>query len=84
MTPIRQSDLPPLVRSVADVVWHGVTVMLVLMAGGLAWLAFAPNPALLWMICAVQIGFALGAVGFALLGLAGLLATRRFSRRSSR
>ena len=58
MTPIRQSNLSKPVKAVADVVWHGVTVMLLLMAAGLGWLAYMPNPALLWMICAVQIGFA--------------------------
>ena len=58
MTPIRKSDLSKPVKAVSDVIWHAITVILLVMAVGLAWLAFAPNLPLLWMICALQIGFA--------------------------
>lgn len=58
MAPIRKSSLHKVVRAVADVVWHGVTVVLIVIAAGLAWIAFYPNPALLWALSAIQIGFA--------------------------
>ncbi|MFT7595080.1 MAG: hypothetical protein ACI8R4_002406 [Paracoccaceae bacterium] len=58
MRPLRQSPLPRLVRTVADVVWHGVTVTLICLAGALFWLTWHDNPALLWMTCAIQFGFA--------------------------
>jgi len=43
---------------VTDVVWHGVTVTLICLAGALFWLTWHENPALLWMTCAIQVGFA--------------------------
>jgi len=58
MRPLRASPLPRLVRAVMDVVWHGVTVVLICLAGGLFWLAWHDNLVLLWMICAIQVGFA--------------------------
>jgi len=58
MRPLRASSLPPLVRAVSDVVWHGVTVVLICLAAGLFWLTWHDNPALMWMICAIQVGFA--------------------------
>ncbi|MFT6675807.1 MAG: hypothetical protein ACJAVM_002000 [Sulfitobacter sp.] len=58
MRPIRHSELSKPVKAVADVLWHGITVVLAVMAVGLGWLAYQPNAALLWMICAVQFGFA--------------------------
>jgi hypothetical protein len=58
MQPLRGSDLPPLVRAVMDVVWHGVTVTLMALAGGLFWLTWNDNPPLLWIVNAIQVGFA--------------------------
>lgn len=58
MLPVRRSSLPRLVRAVMDVVWHGVTVVLICIAGGLFWLTWHQNPALLWALSAIQIGFA--------------------------
>lgn len=58
MKPLRQTPMPRLIHAVMDVVWHGVTVTLICLALGLFWLAWNENPALLWMICAIQIGFA--------------------------
>ena len=58
MTPTRASDLSRLVRAVLDVVWHGITVVLACLAAALLWLAFHDNMALLWLVCAIQIGFA--------------------------
>jgi len=66
MHPIRRANLPKVVKAVADVVWHGVTAVL----GGLAlatfWLAFYPNPALLWTIIGIQLAFAALFVGYGL------------------
>lgn len=58
MQPLRAANLPRLVRAVADVVWHGVTITLACLAGGLFWLAWHDNPPLLWIVCAIQFGFA--------------------------
>jgi len=58
MKPLRSSDLSRLVRAVMDVVWHGITIVLIYLAAGLFWLAWHDNPALMWMICAIQVGFA--------------------------
>ncbi len=58
MRPLRASSLPPLVRAVMDVVWHMVTIVLIFLAAGLFWLAWHDNPALLWVVCAIQVGFA--------------------------
>lgn len=58
MVPARAAPLPRLVRTVLDVVWHGVTVVLLCLAAALGWLAFHDNAALLWMVCGIQIGFA--------------------------
>lgn len=57
MTPLRAAQLPRLVLSVLDVVWHGVTATLICLAAGLFWLAWHENPPLLWMINAIQIGY---------------------------
>ncbi len=58
MHPLRRSDLPPLVRAVIDVVWHAVTVVLICLAAALFWLAWNENMALLVIVNAIQIGFA--------------------------
>lgn len=58
MVPLRATPLPRLVRAVMDVIWHGITVVLICLAGGLYWLAWHDNPALLLMINAIQVGFA--------------------------
>lgn len=58
MRPLHQTPLPRLVGAVTDVVWHGVTVTLICLAGALFWLTWHDNPALLWMTCAIQLGFA--------------------------
>lgn len=56
--PIQASTLDPVVRAVALVVWHGVSVMLAVMAAALVWLAYRENTALALMTIAIQLGFA--------------------------
>jgi hypothetical protein len=58
MRPLRAAGLPRLIRAVMNVVWHGVTVVLICLAGALFWLAWNGNPPLLWMVCAIQGDFA--------------------------
>ena len=58
MRPLRATPLPRLVGAVMDVVWHGITVVLICLAGALYWLAWHDNLALLWIVCAIQVGFA--------------------------
>jgi hypothetical protein len=58
MKPLHAAPLPRMVRTVMDVVWHGVTVVLICLAAGLFWLTWHDNPALVWMVNAIQIGFA--------------------------
>mgnify|MGYP000165061992 CR=1 FL=1 len=56
--PLRQSAMDDLVVSVMSVVWHAISVLLAIMAVGLAWLWRNQNPAMAWFIAAIQIGFA--------------------------
>jgi hypothetical protein len=58
MTPLRAAGLPPLVRAVMDVVWHGVTVVLICSAAALFWLTWNQNMALTMTVSAISIGFA--------------------------
>ncbi|MFN3953629.1 MAG: hypothetical protein ACK4LQ_04190 [Pararhodobacter sp.] len=48
----------PLLRAMAAVLWHAVTVVLAVLAAGLVWLAHRPDPALEAVISGIQIGFA--------------------------
>ena len=58
MKPLRATRLPRLVAAVMEIVWHGVNVTLICLAGGLFWLAWHDNQPLMWLICAIQVGFA--------------------------
>lgn len=58
MPSVRKASIPRYVRAVMDVIWHAITVVLICIAGGLFWLVWHDNPALLWVLCAIQIGFA--------------------------
>ncbi len=57
MPPVRKAAIPVQVRAVMEVIWHGITVVLICIAGGLFWLVWNDNPALLWVISAIQVGF---------------------------
>lgn len=60
MTPIMDAgSLHPVIRSVALVVWHMVTLILALCTIALVYLARSENLALTYFILALQIGFAL-------------------------
>jgi len=59
MPPVRKASIPAHVRAVMDVIWHGITVVLICIAGGLFWLTWHDNTALLWVLSAIQIGFGL-------------------------
>ncbi|WP_270731905.1 hypothetical protein [Shimia sp. Alg240-R146] len=67
---IQQSELAPSVRGVAAVLWHAVTVILAVFAIACAYLATHRNPALAYVMVAVQVGFSALFVyyGLALLG----------------
>lgn len=56
--PIQASDLPPLLRAVSAVVWHGVTVILAAFALALFWMARHPNKPMAVLIIGVLLGFA--------------------------
>ncbi len=68
--PIQESDLHPAVRAVGAVVWHAVTVMLLVFGAGCAWLARNPNAPMAWLMIATQLGFVGLFIGYgmALLG----------------
>lgn len=55
--PIQESDLNPAVRAVGAVVWHGVTVVLLVFGVGCAWLARNPNTPMAWLMIVTQLGF---------------------------
>ncbi|MCK0094835.1 hypothetical protein MWU60_04590 [Yoonia sp. F2084L] len=56
---IYQDVLPTAhLASMAAVLWHAVTINLLLLAAALFWLARHPNPALSVAVCAMQLGWA--------------------------
>ena len=57
MKPLRAAGLPPVVRAVMDVVWHGVTLVLICLAAALFWLTWNDNTALLMIVSAIQVCF---------------------------
>lgn len=58
MDPLSASALPPAVKSVLWVVWHGITVILAVMAIALIHLCRDDSPALRFMCLALCLGFA--------------------------
>ena len=60
MTPIMITEtLHPAIRATAMVVWHMVSLMLVLLTLAIAYLALKPNPPLFWFVIALQLGSAM-------------------------
>jgi hypothetical protein len=60
MTPIIETQsLDPAIRSISMVVWHMVTLVLLLTTLAIGYIARTESPALKWFIIASQIGFAL-------------------------
>jgi len=74
-TPIQASDLSPIVRGVAAVIWHAITWILILLAVAIGWLSRKENPALNAMVIATQLGFSVLFVyyGLTLLGTLWLM-----------
>jgi hypothetical protein len=56
--PIQAVDMPLPLRTVSAILWHYVSVMLLLQAIAFGWLARSPSVPLLWFLIAVQLGFA--------------------------
>ena len=56
--PIQASSMALPLRAISAILWHAVSMLLVLQAAALMWLAHHPNPALSLFIAVVQIGFA--------------------------
>ncbi|MGB7318437.1 MAG: hypothetical protein WBC85_10780 [Planktotalea sp.] len=60
MSPIMQAEtLDPAIRAIAMVVWHMVSLMLLLSTLAIAYLARTPNQALKWFVISMQVGFTL-------------------------
>ncbi len=57
-TPVRGSDLPIGLVSILSVIWHAISVILLVMAAAYGWAALHPNGALIWTMATIQIGFA--------------------------
>ncbi|WP_299424975.1 hypothetical protein [uncultured Shimia sp.] len=70
--PIQESELHPAVRAVGAVVWHAVTVMLLVFGAACAWLARNSNAPLAWLMIATQIGFAGLFIGYGMTLLGNL------------
>ncbi len=66
---VSASDLPPTVRALSTVVWHGITLMLVLSTVALAYLATHNNPALEMFLTIWQLAFAVLFIGYGILQL---------------
>ena len=58
MRPVHATQMPKVVAAVMDVIWHGITVTLAVIAAALFWLSWQPNAPLLITISAIQLGFA--------------------------
>lgn len=56
-TPIQDSALSPFLKAISLVIWHVITVMLVVMAISLAWCARHENKPLEAAILAINFGF---------------------------
>ncbi len=56
--PIQASALEPALRAISAVLWHAVTVILIVFTVGNAYLAKFPNPPLAIALIATQVGFA--------------------------
>ncbi|WP_316015624.1 hypothetical protein [Roseobacter sp. HKCCA0434] len=56
--PIQAHGLPPGLRAISAVLWHAVTVILIVMAGATAWLAMRPEPGLAVALIAICLGWA--------------------------
>jgi len=68
---IYQNVLPtPYLASMAAVLWHGITINLLVLAAALLWLAKHPNKALAVTLCVMQLGWAVLFLfyGFTMLG----------------
>ncbi len=72
---IQASDMHPGVRAIGAVLWHAVTVNLLVFAVACLWMSQRPNPALAILVCGIQIGFAALFVfyGLTLLGTVWLM-----------
>lgn len=55
---IQASGLPLGLRAISAVLWHAVTVILLVFSAGCFWMVRHDNPALAVVISAVQLGFA--------------------------
>lgn len=58
MSPIMGADIDLVTKGTAMVVWHGVSLILLLSTFALAYLARRDNPALFAFAIAIQLGFA--------------------------
>ncbi|MBT2131388.1 hypothetical protein [Aliiroseovarius lamellibrachiae] len=56
--PIQASDLSPYLRAISAVIWHAITIILLVFSVALAGLIKYPNRALERVIIAIQLGFA--------------------------
>ena len=66
---VSASDLPPTVRALSSVVWHGITLMLVLSTAALVYLAKHNNPALEAFLAIWQLGLAMMFIGYGVVQL---------------
>ena len=56
--PIQASELSPYLRAISAVIWHAITVVLLVFSVALAGLVKHPNRALERIMIAIQLGFA--------------------------
>jgi hypothetical protein len=55
--PIQASSLDLTLRAVSAVLWHAVSVLLVIQTGALVWLARHPNPPMAMLLITIQLAF---------------------------
>ena len=56
--PIQNSALAPILRCISAVLWHGISIVLLVFALALAWMAWHPNLPLAVTMIVIQLGFA--------------------------
>jgi len=70
--PVRASDFEPALRSILSVVWHMITLTLLVMASATLWLAKHRNPPLYWMVLSLNLGYVALFLGYGIYDLGSI------------
>lgn len=62
--PMQAGGLSPLLAAFAAVLWHAVTVVLIVISAALVWLVRHPNPPLALALCGLMFGWSALFIGY--------------------